>query len=155
VKSLSKEILEKVKPIAVFSGDDHDQCSIEHMVTGQPIPEHTVGTFSWAMGNRYPSFGMVSLRAANNTDTTATTLAYDVCFLPAQIIIYICYASLAVLTIILLPLHLWLTSRNRTDYTLPAIVASKSVAISTLKSLALVASVGLGFYMCCIAISLA
>ena len=48
-QSLSHEIVDIVRPMAVFSGDDHDYCYVEHNFGGMKIPEHTVKSFSWAM----------------------------------------------------------------------------------------------------------
>jgi ethanolamine phosphate phosphodiesterase len=47
--SLSEEIIQTVRPLLVFSGDDHDHCFVEHHYSGMNIPEHTVKSFSWAM----------------------------------------------------------------------------------------------------------
>ena len=46
---LSKRIVDIVRPLAVFSGDDHDYCFVHHNYGGMRIPEHTVKSFSWAM----------------------------------------------------------------------------------------------------------
>jgi ethanolamine phosphate phosphodiesterase len=46
---LSSRIVDIVRPSAVFSGDDHDYCFVEHNYGGMRIPEHTVKSFSWAM----------------------------------------------------------------------------------------------------------
>jgi ethanolamine phosphate phosphodiesterase len=48
-QSLSQEIVDIVRPVGVFSGDDHDYCYVEHNFGGMKIPEHTVKSFSWAM----------------------------------------------------------------------------------------------------------
>jgi ethanolamine phosphate phosphodiesterase len=47
--TLSQEIVDIVRPMAVFSGDDHDYCYVEHNFGGMKIPEHTLKSFSWAM----------------------------------------------------------------------------------------------------------
>jgi len=46
---LSKRVVDIVRPLAVFSGDDHDYCYVQHNYAGMKIPEHTVKSFSWAM----------------------------------------------------------------------------------------------------------
>jgi hypothetical protein len=48
-QSLSQEIVDIVRPMGVFSGDDHDYCYVEHNFGGMTFPEHTVKSFSWAM----------------------------------------------------------------------------------------------------------
>jgi ethanolamine phosphate phosphodiesterase len=42
---LSTEILDKVTPLGVFTGDDHDSCIVHH----DGVPEYTVKSFSFAM----------------------------------------------------------------------------------------------------------
>ncbi|KAI8080780.1 Metallo-dependent phosphatase-like protein, partial [Gilbertella persicaria] len=44
---LSNLILDKVKPLLVFSGDDHDYCKVIHR---DNVPEMTLPTFSMAQG---------------------------------------------------------------------------------------------------------
>lgn len=46
---LSIRVVDVVRPLAVFSGDDHDYCFVQHNFGGMRIPEHTVKSFSWAM----------------------------------------------------------------------------------------------------------
>ena len=49
---LSTRILDTMWPVtAVFSGDDHDYCVIQHKLEGrrESVPECTVKSFSWAM----------------------------------------------------------------------------------------------------------
>lgn len=78
-----------VQPSVVFSGDDHDQCSIVHRVgdaSQQVVMEQTVGTFSWLQGNLWPSFAVVQLRPA--TAARQASLRTHVCFLPPQMLVY-------------------------------------------------------------------
>lgn len=46
---LSQKVVDIIRPLAVFSGDDHDYCLVQHNYGGMKIPEHTVKSFSWAM----------------------------------------------------------------------------------------------------------
>ncbi|KAG0341890.1 hypothetical protein BG000_007707 [Podila horticola] len=81
--ALSREILDKIKPDMVFSGDDHDWCEIGHIVDrGDPssgayragdkserlslAPEVTLPTFSFAQGVLQPGFVMLSLYNPNS-----------------------------------------------------------------------------------------
>ncbi|KAF8950058.1 hypothetical protein BGZ52_003908 [Haplosporangium bisporale] len=81
--TLSREILDKIKPDMVFSGDDHDWCEIGHTVnreepvsgayeTGEKserlwlAPEVTIPTFSFAQGIFQPGFVMLSLYNPNS-----------------------------------------------------------------------------------------
>ncbi|CAG8517056.1 13541_t:CDS:2 [Funneliformis mosseae] len=49
VESLTNYILNNIKPMLIFSGDDHDYCEILHDEL-DGIPEITVNSFSFAMG---------------------------------------------------------------------------------------------------------
>jgi ethanolamine phosphate phosphodiesterase len=46
---LSQNIVDIVRPLVVFSGDDHDYCYVQHNYGGMKFPEHTIKSFSWAM----------------------------------------------------------------------------------------------------------
>ena len=51
-EELSLKILESTWPVtAVFTGDDHDYCVVNHALEGrrETVPEYTVKSFSWAM----------------------------------------------------------------------------------------------------------
>jgi ethanolamine phosphate phosphodiesterase len=50
-EDMSGRILRAVSPSAVFTGDDHDYCLVQHMIEGQTetIPEYTVKSFSMSM----------------------------------------------------------------------------------------------------------
>ncbi|KAJ7543628.1 hypothetical protein O6H91_09G045800 [Diphasiastrum complanatum] len=104
----SSKLLESIKPVAVFSGHDHDQCTISHQLDGKHVKEYTVGTFSWLQGNLYPSFMMLSVapmqvKNPNSSDSVVSSL----CFLPAQDFIYAWYVVL--LIVCLACLLLWPT----------------------------------------------
>ncbi|KAG0348255.1 hypothetical protein BG004_005574 [Podila humilis] len=85
--TLSKEILSKIRPDMVFSGDDHDWCEIGHTFTSRSqshsetqeslessggdghkslVPELTVPTFSFAQGIQQPAFVLLSLYNPNS-----------------------------------------------------------------------------------------
>jgi len=95
-KGVSEHILEKVKPVHVFSGDDHDICEVQHSET---TTEHTVGTFSWLQGVTHPSFAVVSLIHSEKN----STVVVDICFLPNM------YALLS-WYLILVPVSVWFAS---------------------------------------------
>lgn len=100
----SRRILELIKPILVLSGHDHDQCTLSHSAPNGAVIEHTVGTFSWQQGNLYPSFMLLSVSALSSLPTTNQegVVASHLCFLPMQTHIYLWYASLFVITLVLL-----------------------------------------------------
>lgn len=94
-EKLTTFILDKVKPIAVFSGDDHDYCKAVHQVRdNHSAVEITVPTFSMAQGLRIP--GVMTLNIEQGRLTT------DLCWLPDQIGLFLHYAYLLVFTITLL-----------------------------------------------------
>jgi len=84
---LTRDILDKIKPVLVFSGDDHFQCQYRHPDAN--ALEYTVGSFSWLMSNVYPSFGMLSLRDCEQQDCSVNgvSFSFSICFLPAPWII--------------------------------------------------------------------
>jgi len=184
-EDITRTIINDVKPIYIFSGDDHDHCIVLHssvepttsffehgsreafhqwnttffsphdqgfhqvsaQATGeatnvitvdmqhlqqeenlqsnfireQPgkrmgILEQTVGTFSFLQGNLRPSFALLTLKSSqcyepsNEGDQVACTvhqLATGICSLPPQLLIYACYAALALVSVLaLLAYHL-------------------------------------------------
>eukprot|EP01018_Ginkgo_biloba_P026971 Gb_02303 [translate_table: standard] len=100
----STRLLELIKPILVLSGHDHDQCTVSHPTPNGPVTEHTVGTFSWQQGNLYPSFMLLSVSALSSSKATnlEATVSSHLCFLPMQTHIYLWYACLFVLTLVVL-----------------------------------------------------
>ncbi|KAH9305429.1 hypothetical protein KI387_009833, partial [Taxus chinensis] len=64
---------------------------------------HTVGTFSWQQGNLYPSFMLLSVSAlpSSTTNNPEGIVSSNLCFLPMQTHIYIWYASLFIITVVL------------------------------------------------------
>ncbi|KAF9156529.1 hypothetical protein BG015_004439 [Linnemannia schmuckeri] len=127
--SLSQEILRKIQPDIVFSGDDHDWCEMGHSLDGRLTPEVTLPTFSFAQGITQPGFVVLSLynpqhvlrnarsltqEVYNATKTlpakhafenhlakisNTTTFAYDECMLPKQMAIYSGYSCLLLATL--------------------------------------------------------
>ncbi|XP_057454976.1 uncharacterized protein C630.12 isoform X2 [Lotus japonicus] len=109
-KESSKYLLDTIKPKFIFSGHDHDQCTITHQYEFGPANEHTLGTISWQQGNLYPSFMLLSVDNSPrpNASIPEEVLLTHLCYLPMQTHIYIWYAVQFVLT--LLALLLWPTS---------------------------------------------
>lgn len=123
--SLSREILRKIQPDMIFSGDDHDWCEIAHSMYGAVTPEVTLPTFSFAQGIRQPGFVMLSLynpeEVARNPELVlpppgqgypppswiggvktikdSSTFAYEACMLPNQLSIYNGYIVLLAVTL--------------------------------------------------------
>jgi hypothetical protein len=140
----SSYLLNSVKPMYIFSGDDHDQCTVVHWnndpdnamqtlaakeevisqsnILKDGVIEQTVGTFSWLQGNPYPSFALVSLYPGNkgkssSADHLEPVVAVNICFGPQQLYIYYSYIVLACLSLLLLiGDHIW---RTRPQLLLP------------------------------------
>ncbi|KAJ1918700.1 hypothetical protein H4219_002422 [Mycoemilia scoparia] len=108
-KNTTEDILQKLQPSMIFSGDDHDTCIVNHHIkNGRLVEEHTVGTLSWAGGVPKTSFVLMNLYKTNGQmaslhDPSAT---FDVthCFLPWQLGIYITYIVSLVATFVILTL---------------------------------------------------
>lgn len=107
---ISREIATKAGPLTqIYSGDDHDYCEIIHReFSGRPN-EITVKSMSLAMGVRRPGFQMASLwnpidpiTGKSTNPTVSPTLQNHLCLLPDQIGVFIQYAYILVLTILVL-----------------------------------------------------
>ncbi|KAK9474508.1 Metallo-dependent phosphatase-like protein [Dipodascopsis tothii] len=102
---LSEEVLAKIQPVAVFSGDDHDACLVHHTFDGGAgavsVPEYTVKSLSIAMGIQYPAFEMLSLHAPSPAGATLDpgTAQAHLCGLPSQFDLFRLYGQVAVLTV--------------------------------------------------------
>lgn len=121
---ISSDIIKHLVPeeiIHIYSGDDHDYCEIAHSEYTGAIREITVKSMSWAMGIRKPGVQLVSLwnpidldkvaRDALSTPsgegipTPKDTLQNHLCLLPDQLSIFIRYAQLLLLTLIILGIN--------------------------------------------------
>ncbi|KAI1618267.1 hypothetical protein EDD37DRAFT_260259 [Exophiala viscosa] len=99
----------------IYSGDDHDYCEIEHNEFTGRIREITVKSMSWAMGIRIPGVQLVSLWnpvdiqkvMSGNPDlaTPRDTVQNHLCLLPNQLGIFIRYAQMLGLTLIVLAVY--------------------------------------------------
>ncbi|KAJ1881904.1 hypothetical protein LPJ57_001303 [Coemansia sp. RSA 486] len=102
-QNTTQHILQTVQPTVIFSGDDHDSCTVEHEVPGyanhsnsnsNKATEYTIGAFGWASGVPIASYALLTLYP--RTETMEPTLMVQRCFLPYQLGIYKVYlASLA------------------------------------------------------------
>ncbi|KAF9379558.1 hypothetical protein CPB97_008900, partial [Podila verticillata] len=136
--SLSREILRKIQPDMIFSGDDHDWCEIAHSMYGTVTPEVTLPTFSFAQGIRQPGFVMLSLYnpeevvrnrelvlpprgqgypppswiGGMKTIKDSSTFAYESCMLPNQLSIYNGYIVLLAVTLACIVVHLLRTTKQ-------------------------------------------
>ncbi|BGP18748.1 hypothetical protein JCM10213_003053 [Rhodosporidiobolus nylandii] len=99
----TKWLVERVGPTVVYSGDDHDACTIRHPFASPldgvtPVIEVTVKAFSLAMGVSKPGYHLLSLYAplptpSANDDEEPSPPSYTYtqtsCLLPSQFAIYL------------------------------------------------------------------
>lgn len=162
--SLSQEILRKIQPDMVFSGDDHDWCEMGHSLDGRLIPEVTLPTFSFAQGVAQTGFVVLSLynpqhisrnaRSLTQEDNSAaatmpatafdshtakvsdmTTFAYDECKLPKQLVIYSGYSCMLLVTLLwLIGYQFWWLRQSRRCSSDSVFVRNETVATSAMSS---------------------
>ena len=111
--TISADIVNKIgaeRLTQIYSGDDHDYCEIDHReFTGSPN-EITVKSMSWAMGVRRPGFLAVSLwnpiefakHSETQRSTPKGTIQNRLCLLPDQLHIFVRYALMLLLTLVVL-----------------------------------------------------
>ena len=134
----------------VFSGDDHDYCELvhhEYTARGGGIREITVKSTSWAMGVRHPGFLLVSLwnpvdsngKSINPNKAKTGTIQTHLCLLPDQLTIFIRYAILLIITLIILTGRAFRVIRNEniarkedTSSHLPTIQPGSDIPLQTL-----------------------
>ncbi|KAI0474590.1 hypothetical protein F4859DRAFT_481316 [Xylaria cf. heliscus] len=94
--------------IHVFSGDDHDYCEVVHSPQKENVREITVKSFSMAMGVPTPGFQMVSLynpiddQGKSTLSPQGSTMQTHLCLLPNQLSMFLTYAILGVVSILVL-----------------------------------------------------
>ncbi|KAJ1897646.1 hypothetical protein LPJ66_003239 [Kickxella alabastrina] len=86
-------LLDAIQPNAVFSGDDHDSCTVEHQIPSSQnmTTEYTIGAFGWASGVPIASYALLTLYPR----TSKVNAQFQVrrCFLPHQLGIYEVYIA--------------------------------------------------------------
>lgn len=109
--TISTELVSKAGPnvVQVYSGDDHDYCEVSHREFNGSPNEITVKSISWAMGVRHPGFVLTSLWNPIDPQTgestqkgSQPTIQNHLCLLPDQLGIFIHYAVILGLSIIVL-----------------------------------------------------
>lgn len=126
---LSADLLARVQPDLIFSGDDHDYCDVAHPgPDGHSFREITVKSISMAMGIRYPAIQVLSFANGGNDNdyTLHNPFRYDthLCYLPTPYINIACYVVAAVVSGLAI---LWYDIARKPRYT-PLPVASVSTS---------------------------
>lgn len=94
-KEISNQLLEKIEPDLIFSGDDHDYCDIVHP---QGTREITVKSVSMAMGIYYPAVQLLSY------SKLPEGLKYQtkICYMQTPYINVVVYIVLAIISIVVI-----------------------------------------------------
>lgn len=116
-EDISQEVLAKVQPKILFSGDDHDYCHITHnyKVDGlsQTAEEITVKSCAMNMGIQRPAIQLLSLYNPEET-SGVKTYQTEICYLPEPFKAVKMYILAVVLSVIwLCYVHLFPKSFNR------------------------------------------
>lgn len=126
---ISNELVSKAGPnlVQVYSGDDHDYCEVVHREFNGSPNEITVKSISWAMGVRHPGFLLTSLwnpidpiTGESTQKGSSPTIQNHLCLLPDQLGIFIHYASLLGLSIVILLAQTLYTTLLSPDSPTPA-----------------------------------
>jgi hypothetical protein len=109
--TISTELVNKAGPnlVQVYSGDDHDYCEVSHREFNGSPNEITVKSISWAMGVRHPGFVLTSLWNPIDPQSgdsiqqgSHSTIQNHLCLLPDQLGIFIHYAVVLGLSMLVL-----------------------------------------------------
>ena len=110
--SLTDEILRRIEPVYVFSGDDHDYCHIKHNFYGEngllrEADEITVKSCAMNMGIRKPAIQLVSLLNDPTKTPTGPTIETELCYLPDSFRPLWMYAIALVLNLSVICVYIW------------------------------------------------
>lgn len=88
---ISSDVLKTLKPVAVFAGDDHDACYVQHNYTvtseaNLDLPyqteERTLKSASMAMGISKPGIQLLSLKNEIDPNSLEKTYQTTICYMP-------------------------------------------------------------------------
>lgn len=120
---LSQEVLSKIKPIILFSGDDHDYCHITHSYHSDGVTkiaeETTVKSCAMNMGIMKPAIQLLSLYNPLDDESESTSYDTQICYLPDP------YKPIKMYILMLLFTTGWLTYMCIFPKSFNKIVASK------------------------------
>ncbi|ODV59150.1 Metallo-dependent phosphatase, partial [Ascoidea rubescens DSM 1968] len=98
---ISNDILDKIKPDLIFSGDDHDYCEVYHDIHNnkKKVKEITVKSISMTMGIKYPAVQLLTVyKNKNNNDENYLKYETEICYLPTPYIDIITYVILSIIS---------------------------------------------------------
>ncbi|SCU96825.1 LAFA_0G08306g1_1 [Lachancea sp. 'fantastica'] len=103
---LSQEVLQKIGPSLVLSGDDHDYCHVKHTYSSkgesETAEEITVKSCAMNMGISRPAIQLLSLHNPQQSPYADDTFQTSICYLPdpfKSLQMYICAYVLTLLFI--------------------------------------------------------
>ncbi|KAJ2726266.1 hypothetical protein GGI07_000743 [Coemansia sp. Benny D115] len=122
-------LLRDIRPDAVFSGDDHDSCTVQHPIPGSMsdrATEYTIGAFGWASGVPIASYALLTLypppsavagkdNSGGQSSAAGAEFMIQRCFLPYQLGIYKLYIGCFVLSLIVISLVCYQASHTWCD----------------------------------------
>lgn len=141
---LTNEILHKINPVLIYSGDDHDYCDMIHNYDQlKSAREITVKTVSMTGGIKYPAIQLLSLYDPNTIGST-DSYSTQMCYMPSPYFALNVYVLGLILTIIfnglyfLLPQYFMkirtiIESKLATDIALP-LFNSTTISLPTVSN---------------------
>lgn len=105
---LLEELLTKIEPDLIFSGDDHDYCDVTHDIGS--VREVTVKSISMAMGIWKPAVQLLTIQNGADPWSYETHM----CYLPRPYVDVVVYVAMAILTAVLL--LVWNVLQRRQAY---------------------------------------
>lgn len=125
-EELSKEIIDKVEPDLIYSGDDHDYCDVLH--DDDRVREITVKLISMAMGIKYPAVQLLTL--VLEKESNQVHYETEICYLPTPYVnigVYIILAFISGFALLF-----WnLKHGSRVNYSSLSNGSSSSVGVSS------------------------
>lgn len=92
---ITSDLLARIQPTLIFSGDDHDYCDVVHPGGAREI---TVKSISMAMGIKYPAVQLLSF----STEGSKFQYATHLCYLPVPYVDVFAYVVMAVVSGVIL-----------------------------------------------------
>lgn len=88
---LTEKILDMIKPVLIFAGDDHDYCEIHHQLpSGFLAKEITVKSAAMSAGIKYPAIQLLTLHNSLSV-TSGPTYDTQMCYMPNPVFPIVLY----------------------------------------------------------------
>lgn len=114
----TEELLSKVQPDVIFSGDDHDYCEVDH-----PTKEYTVKSISMAMGIKFPAVQLLSIKQGDSFNWETS-----ICYTQTPYLNVVAYMFMTVISFFLI---LWWDIKQRSSrYNYSILPTSQNININ-------------------------